>query len=272
MQTKLAERFNPWRRFRGIMIPDPVMASDLSLGAKVCYGVLVRFAGERGECWPTMQTIGTRIGVSGRQAKSYIAELAASGFIARRRGGMGRPNRYSFLRHASFDSAEGKKFSPETGSSLPAERGGWLPTEESHQQIHIRESEDLDYLATHRKKRDASPDYRAPQPSNCKDLADLIAKLLERRPSQSSLGQIISATPSRRESEALEAIQEAVGRGYGADSKHGPRSASWFVSVVRNYWQDRKRRALPPSAPHALVDSSEFDRMTNAFDPLEDAT
>src|SRR5262245_43236467 len=103
------------------------MESDLSLGGKVCYGVLARFAGKNGECWPTMQTIGKRIGVSDRQAKSYVAELVASGFITRHRRGIGRSNRYRFLPHASFDLAGEKNSSPKRGNCLPTERGSSLP-------------------------------------------------------------------------------------------------------------------------------------------------
>lgn len=66
-------------------------------------------------------------------------------------------------------------------------------------------------------------------------------------------------------------IQEAVLKGYGAESKHGPRSVSWFVSVVRNYWADRERRVLPPAAANNGMDSVEFDSMTAAIE-LPDAT
>jgi hypothetical protein len=253
--NEAGKRFNPWRRFRGVMIPDPVLASDLSLGAKVCYGILARFAGERGQCFPTMQTIGARIGVSDRQAKTYVAELVRSGFISRARGGSGRPNRYGFLWHPSFDSAEGKDSS--------RVRGSILPTEETV----LREKRDLDCLATHRKKRDAPPEpVSGRSPEGWKPLSDLVEGLIERRPSRSSLGRIISATPGKTGAEAVEAIQEAIQRGYGAESRHGPRSASWFVSVVRNYWADRERRALPPVATDSGLGAAEFNRMTNVIE------
>jgi hypothetical protein len=251
----IGDRFIPWRRFRGVMIPDPVLASDLSLGAKVCYGVLARFAGENGECFPTMQTIGVRIGVSDRQASTYVAELVRNGFVSRARGGSGRPNRYGFVWHPSFDSADRKDSSGVTGSILP--------TEESH----LRENTDSDCLATHRKKRDAPPEpISGRSPDGWKALADLVQGLLERGPTQSGLGRIVSATPSKTGAEAVEAIQEAIQRGYGAESKHGPRSVSWFLSVVRNYWADRQRRALPPEAVSTGMDAAEFNRMTDIIE------
>jgi len=237
------------------MIPDPVLASDLSLGAKVCYGVLARFAGERGGCFPTMQTIGARIGVSDRQASTYVAELVRGGFVIRARGGRGRSNRYGFLRHPSFDSADRKGSSGVTGSILP--------TEESH----LREKTDSDGLATLRKAGGVPPEtVGARSPDGWKPLSDLVDSLIERRPCRSSLGRIVAATPGGTGAEAVEAIQEAIRRGYGAGSKHGPRSVSWFVSVVRNYWEDRGRRALPPAAPNAEMGTDEFNRMTNAIE------
>jgi hypothetical protein len=258
-EHQAGNRFNPWRRFKGVMIPDPILASDLSLGAKVCYGVLARFAGEGGECFPTMQTIGARIGVSSRQAITYVAELRHSGYIERARGGSGHPNRYFFLWHPSFDAADRKDSSVVIGRILH--------TEESH----LREEADLDCLATHRKNRDAPPEPAAGRaPDGLKTLADLVRGLLETEPSQSGLGRIISATPGGTEAEAVEAIQEAVRRGYGAQSKHAPRSVSWFTSTVRNYWADRQRRALPPTAERIGMGTAEFEQMTDAIE-LPDA-
>ncbi len=251
---RVGDAFNPWRRFKGVMISDQVLASDLSLGAKVCYGVLARFAGERGKCFPTMQTIGARIGVSDRQAKSYIAELAREGYIRRARGGSGRPNRYHFLWHPSFDATDGKLPSRMTGTILPTEET--VP----------RENPDLD-LAPHRKDGDAPPEsISGPSPDGWKPLSDLVEGLIERRPCRSSLGRIVAATPGKAGAEAVEAIQEAVQRGYGAESERGPRSVSWFVSVVRNYWADRQRRALPPAATNDGMDAAEFNRMVAAIE------
>ena len=242
------------------MIPDPVLASDISLGAKVCYGVLARFAGKRGQCFPTMQTIGRRIGVSDRQAKTYIAELVRNGFVSRARGGKGRSNRYSFLWHPSFNSADGKD-SSRLGGSI-------LPTEESH----LRENTDLDCLPTHRQERDAqAAAVSGVLPDGWKPLADLVQGLLERCPTQSGLGRIVSASPGGTGPEAVEAIQEADSAGDTEPrASMGPRSVSWFVSVVRNYWADRQRRALPPVALNAGMDAAAFNRMMDTIE-LPDA-
>jgi hypothetical protein len=103
-----------------------------------------------------------------------------------------------------------------------------------------------------------------------KGLSDLVEKLLEKKLTQSGLGRIVCATPGQSGLEAVEAIREAICRGYGAESKDPPRSVSWCVSVVRNYWADRERRRLPPAAPSTGMESAEFNRMTAAIE-LPDA-
>jgi hypothetical protein len=255
----VGEPFNPWRRFFGVMIPDPIAAaSGLSMGAKVCYGLLARFAGKNGDCFPTMQTIGRRIGVSDRQARSYIGELVCGGYIRRTRRGNHTPNRYAFLWHASFVATDGKEAAEQNGRILP-------PEENQAREKHI----DLDCLATHRGMRDPSPEpILGYSTKGWKTLSDLVEGLIGTKLSRSSLGRIVAATPGITGDEALEAIQEAIIRGYGA-GKHGPRSVSWFVSVVRNYWADRERRALPPPAGTSMA-SADFDSMTAALE-LPDA-
>ena len=248
------------------MVPDPVMASALSPGAKLTYGVLCRFAGKDGVCYPTLRTIAERLGVSERHAKRYLSELINQGYLERERGDRRGPNRYYFLWRPEFAAfeLEGKDSSLREGTDLSLREGTDLSPKESH----IRENYDLDYLPTHRKQRDAEAD---PMATDWQRLSALVERLLGRRPTKASLGRIISATPTKTEAEAVEAIEAAERSGYDASHKHGPRSASWFVSVVQNYWDDRLRRALPPPAATTILEPGAFDRMTLAFDPLEDA-
>ena len=253
-----SERFIPWRRLTGAMIPDPVMASELSAGAKLTYGILCRFAGRDGVCRPSARTIANRLGVSDRQVKTYISELVRAGYIERERGDRRGPNNYYFLWRPEFAAFEfeGKDSSPREGKYS------------SRKENYSRENIDLDYLPAFRKKRETQADHGA---TDWPRLSALVERLLGRRPTKASLGRIISATPTKTEAEAVEAIEAAERSGYNADHKHGPRSASWFVSVVQNYWADRLRRALPPPAAVPVLDPDAFDRMNAAFDPLEDA-
>lgn len=70
------EPFNPYRMFTGIFVPSGIGACrQLHQGAKLAYGALLRFAGRDGTCFPSMQALGAKLGVSSRQARAYIAAL-----------------------------------------------------------------------------------------------------------------------------------------------------------------------------------------------------
>ncbi len=238
----------------GVMIPDPVIASNLSSGAKLTYGVLCRFAGRNGVCFPSQRKIGDRLGATDRQVRNYIAELVKHGYIERERHNRRRPNSYYFLWRAEFAAFKLVRVNPS-----PHERNDPSGKENHMQENHI--NPDSDGLPTHRKNRDAQAESVCCGPTDgSKTLPDLVQGLLGRRPNQSSLGRIASAAPSKTEAEAVEAIDDAVRRGYG-EGKKGPRSLSWFVSVVLNYWADRQRRALPAVATNAHVDLPDFSQL-----------
>lgn len=93
------EPFNPYKLCVGSMIPEWLEpAPTLSFGAKVCYARLMRFAGEYGDCFPSIKKIAASLGVSDRQAKRYIAALREAGLIHVEER-EGRSNDYTFLVH-----------------------------------------------------------------------------------------------------------------------------------------------------------------------------
>ena len=74
--------FNPYKLFHCIFIPEPLVCCDaISPGAKLCYGRLTRYAGENGECFPSMQTLRDALGYLPGSARSYVAELEEFGLI-----------------------------------------------------------------------------------------------------------------------------------------------------------------------------------------------
>jgi len=79
---QVGQPFNPFGLFVGIFIPEAlVRTKDISPGAKVAYGRLVRYAGQDGDCHPSVKSIAQEIGVKERQAQRYLAELEMNGFI-----------------------------------------------------------------------------------------------------------------------------------------------------------------------------------------------
>lgn len=80
------------------MIPETVLIDGrLSLGARVLYGVMMLYAWQTGQCWPTQATIADRLGCSERQVRTFIKELADCGYVLVHQRGLNRPNVYEMV-------------------------------------------------------------------------------------------------------------------------------------------------------------------------------
>ena len=74
--------FNPFKRYYTLQIPEGVARyRGLSPGAKVVYGRLYRYAGQKGVAFPAVETLAEEVGLGTRQTQTYIAELQAEDFI-----------------------------------------------------------------------------------------------------------------------------------------------------------------------------------------------
>jgi Helix-turn-helix domain len=98
------ERFKPREVFGGIgaFVPEKVAASTMmSMTAKLCYGHLVRRAGQNDRCWPSIRDIAKHIGVEPRQTMRALRELAEAKLIRTisRKNATGRQtsNEYEFI-------------------------------------------------------------------------------------------------------------------------------------------------------------------------------
>ena len=100
-----ASFFNPYRRFHGSFIPEQVSRMRcLSMGAKVIYGRLCRYAGKDGKAYPSMRALALEIGASESQARQYVRQLQDAALI-HVQAVPGRSNRYRFLYHDVFRKA-----------------------------------------------------------------------------------------------------------------------------------------------------------------------
>ena len=128
----------------GLMYPEPyfnkkpfTMAYDevlqdtsLSVGARLLYCRLVRYAGKKAEAYPKMATMAETIGVSLKSAKRYIKELIVAGrIIISVPGNQHMSNRYAFPVPEKWSQSGHNGLSAE-GSSCPAE-GSICPPEGS---------------------------------------------------------------------------------------------------------------------------------------------
>ena len=105
----LGQRFNPYRQFDCSHLPEQICRyKGISMGAKVVYARLGRYAGENGEAWPSMDTLGDECGISGSQAREYVQELVMAKFleIESRKG---TSNMFHFLWHPAFTGDAGTR-------------------------------------------------------------------------------------------------------------------------------------------------------------------
>ena len=174
-QRTVGQPFNPYKLFPGILIPEPICKyKGLSLGAKMIYGRLCRYAGENGVAYPGISTLGAEIGIGETQARGYVKELEQERFIDVdrenrhfRKDGSGGSNGYVFLWHPAFLGEQGasRKASPpprKTEGVPPRKTEPLTPAENRtrRESVVLRESgkesqSTTDYQRTNRTNRDS---------------------------------------------------------------------------------------------------------------------
>jgi len=84
-------------------VPNFILESkEISVGAKLTYAMLLKYARELEECFPGQDRLADDIGTSRQSVNAYIRELRQAGLISVRRRGQGRPNVYTVYLKASF--------------------------------------------------------------------------------------------------------------------------------------------------------------------------
>jgi hypothetical protein len=107
MKIRVGQVFNPYKLFTGIFIPEALLRyRGLSSGAKLVYGRLSRYAGENGECYPSIPALAVEIGLSSTQTRTYVHELRDQRFITIE-SRAGTSGMFSFLWHEAFFGVKG---------------------------------------------------------------------------------------------------------------------------------------------------------------------
>ena len=112
---KVGDRFNPYRLFYGAFIPEEICRyCGISPGAKLVYGRLYRYAGQKGHAFPAVATLAKECGLSPTQTKQYIKELERARLIEvdrdnrhYRPDGSGGSNYFFFLWHPVYTGETG---------------------------------------------------------------------------------------------------------------------------------------------------------------------
>ena len=84
-------------------VPNFILESkEISMGAKLTYAMLLKYAREEDECFPGQERLANDTGCGPRSVVRYISELERVGLITILRRGQGRPNLYTIHIKASF--------------------------------------------------------------------------------------------------------------------------------------------------------------------------
>ena len=76
-------------------VPNFILTNkDLSVGAKLYYAMLLKYAREKDYCFPGQQTLATDMGSSERSVRTYQKELEDAGFLEVTQRGLGRTSLY----------------------------------------------------------------------------------------------------------------------------------------------------------------------------------
>lgn len=150
----MGERFNPFKRYNGIYIPDGVYNYKiLTPVSKIVYGRLLRFSGKDGRCNPKQETIAEDMGIHVNTVSNAISLLEKEGFIDIEKGNRRKhePDTYFFLEHERLGtthkncgSEPTKNISCETTNIVGREPQTKCVAhiEESHyEESHLRERE-----------------------------------------------------------------------------------------------------------------------------------
>lgn len=120
--------FNPYRHFHNALVPAHLLQStELSHGAKLLYGLLRKYSGKDGACFPLQSTLARQMGCAQRTVRTYVAELKRTGLLKLVPRGKGRSASYRFLWKNSLNPSQ--LFIPD-GPPEDALSGRIQPTEE----------------------------------------------------------------------------------------------------------------------------------------------
>jgi DNA-binding transcriptional ArsR family regulator len=84
-------------------VPNFILESDkISVGAKLTYAMLLKYAREMDACFPGQVRLAKDIGNSERSVRTWLKELESAELIDIKQRGQGRPNLYTVHIKASF--------------------------------------------------------------------------------------------------------------------------------------------------------------------------
>ncbi len=91
-------------------VPNVILTDGkLSVGAKLTYAMLLKYAWSSGACYPGQQTLATDIGAGERSVRTYLKELEEIGFLEVKQRGLGKTNLYRLHLTVTKPAARGRR-------------------------------------------------------------------------------------------------------------------------------------------------------------------
>ncbi len=131
------KRFNPYKRYNGIYIPDGVYDHPtLKPTSKLVYARLLRYAGKEGFAYPKQETLAKQLKVSLATIKNNIKQLIAEKFIVAEKGNplTHQPNTYYFLEHEALGTIDDTPIIRRAKNSTSDKLNIKPPIKESHKE------------------------------------------------------------------------------------------------------------------------------------------
>jgi hypothetical protein len=86
---------DPATRHGFTQVPNFILTNkEVSVGAKLAYAMLLKYAWADDACFPGQQKLATDMGAGERSVRSYLKELEDAGFLEVTQGGLGKTNLY----------------------------------------------------------------------------------------------------------------------------------------------------------------------------------
>jgi len=132
------KQINPYKMFVGAFIPNWLMLQkEITPGMKLIYARLCQFAGENGECYPSIEKLSQETGIGLSQVKDNLKKLKELKLIKSTRRGLGKTNVYIFLEHKWMQLSR----EPESRPSVGAESRPSVEPESRLQRESVKENQ-----------------------------------------------------------------------------------------------------------------------------------
>ena len=104
---------DPVTRFGFTQVPNVILTNEtLSVGAKLSYAMLLKYAWDAGGCYPGQVRLAQDMGSGERSVRRYLEELEQAGFLEIEQRGLGKTNYYRLYLTVKTKGIKGGKSRP----------------------------------------------------------------------------------------------------------------------------------------------------------------